>query len=310
MRRSSSAKTGSPSPLTSSMTPSVRPLRASGTQRIDARVEARGVVEARGEARVLADVRHEQRRRSCCATQPAMPSPGLDAQAEQLVATRRRPRRRTTSSPVASSMSRSDQLRGLKQLAHLGEDELHHLADVERRRQRLADLVEDRRARRTCSLQLAEQIFAPHSIKSTRSCRGAPIPATGAGMTPPSPRSASPAPAGVPRAARHRASRWRPRTSTRPVRNGEAPVAYVLRHGAREGRGGGAPRSRRRCSRADTFVVKGRRKMLGKPRDESDCERMMRLLSGARTSGHHRASAVRRGQRSRRPRRRGSSSRG
>ena len=76
MRRSSSAKTPSPSPLTSSMTPRVSPLKVSGTQRIDA-VWKREAVSKRLAKRGSLATSGTSSGRLFCATQPAMPSPAL-----------------------------------------------------------------------------------------------------------------------------------------------------------------------------------------------------------------------------------------
>lgn len=61
-------------------------------------------------------------------------------------------------------------------------------------------------------------------------------------------------------------------------RDGEAPLAYVLRMAAEKAAFGARPGVV--SLGADTIVVKGE-EVLGKPRHRSDAERMLRLLSGS-----------------------------
>src|SRR5207248_4321318 len=58
---------------------------------------------------------------------------------------------------------------GAQQLGDLGEDDVHHLADVERRSERLADLIEHRQLV-DGALELAEQVAGLHppSVTSAR----------------------------------------------------------------------------------------------------------------------------------------------
>ena len=74
MRRSSVLKLPSPSPLTSSITPSTRPLKVSGTQRIDL-VWNREVLSKRAAKRGSAVTSSTMSGALCSATHPAMPSP-------------------------------------------------------------------------------------------------------------------------------------------------------------------------------------------------------------------------------------------
>src|SRR5882762_8090801 len=109
--RSSSWKAPSLGPFTSSITPSVRSLKVSGTQRIDL-VWKREALSKRLANRGSAWTFFTRSGWLFCATQPAIPSPGW----------RRMPRRRSDpdptaawkySSPVAWSFSSRDQLLGL-----------------------------------------------------------------------------------------------------------------------------------------------------------------------------------------------------
>src|SRR5207253_4925492 len=97
-----------------------------------------------------------------------------DAQAEQLIGPGAH-RGVEIELAAAAVLEQKRPLPRLEELADLRENDVHHLADVQRRGQRFADLVEDRELV-DGALQLPEEILPPHSVECMRSCRGAPIP--------------------------------------------------------------------------------------------------------------------------------------
>jgi len=136
-------------------------------------MKSRGLVESAGEPRVGVDVWHQQR--LVVLRHPAGdPFARLEAQPQQ-------PVRSLADRRVEVELSRRvilEQQRpvaGLEELADLGQDDVHDLADVQRRGQGFPDLVEDGELV-DGALQLPEEILPPHFTECTPGCRNAPNP--------------------------------------------------------------------------------------------------------------------------------------
>ena len=122
-------------------------------------VEARGLVEPGGEAGVGGHIVHDERR--VVLRHPARDAfAALEPQVHEHLAARADRRLEVQLSRLRVAQQQRP-VAGLQELGDLGQDEVHHLADVQGRGERLADLVEHRQLVHG-ALQLAEQVACLH----------------------------------------------------------------------------------------------------------------------------------------------------